>query len=195
MLRATYEWTMRRASGASAPRALAAISFAEASFFPIPPDVLLVPMVLARRERAWFLAGICTLASVAGGLAGYAIGLFLFETVGAWVIAIYGLERGMDAFRAAYGDWGLWIILIKGLTPIPFKVVTIASGAARFDPVIFVLAALATRGARFFLVAALIRRFGAPIRDFIERRLTLATTLFAICLVGGVVALRYILPR
>jgi membrane protein DedA with SNARE-associated domain len=101
----------------------------------------------------------------------------------------------MDAFRAAYGDWGLWIILIKGLTPIPFKVVTIASGAARFDPVIFVLAALATRGARFFLVAALIRRFGAPIRDFIERRLTLATTLFAICLVGGFVALRYILPR
>jgi membrane protein YqaA with SNARE-associated domain len=186
---------MRRASGASAPRALAAVSFAEASFFPVPPDVLLVPMMLARRDRAWILAGICTLASVAGGVAGYAIGLFLLETIGVWLIAIYGLQGGIEAFRDAYGEWGLWIILVKGLTPIPFKVVTIASGAARFDPVVFVLASLATRGARFFLVAALIRRFGAPIREVIERRLTLATTLLALVVVGGFVALRYVLPR
>jgi membrane protein YqaA with SNARE-associated domain len=195
MLRPLYDWTMRRASGASAPRALAAVSFAEASFFPVPPDVLLVPMVLARRDRAWILAGICTLASVAGGVAGYAIGLFLLETIGVWLIAIYGLQGGIEAFRDAYGEWGLWIILVKGLTPIPFKVVTIASGAARFDPVVFVLASLATRGARFFLVAALIRRFGAPIREVIERRLTLATTLLALVVVGGFVALRYVLPR
>jgi membrane protein YqaA with SNARE-associated domain len=195
MLRPLYDWTMRRASGASAPRALAAVSFAEASFFPVPPDVLLVPMVLARRDRAWILAGICTLASVAGGVAGYAIGLFLLETIGVWLIALYGLQGGIEAFRDAYGEWGLWIILVKGLTPIPFKVVTIASGAARFDPVVFVLASLATRGARFFLVAALIRRFGAPIREVIERRLTLATTLLALVVVGGFVALRYVLPR
>jgi membrane protein YqaA with SNARE-associated domain len=195
MLRALYDWTMRKASGGNATRALAVVSFAESSVFPVPPDVLLVPMVLARRERAWILASICTLASVAGGLAGYAIGLFLFEAVAARVLAFYGLEQGFAAFRAAYADWGLWIILIKGLTPIPFKIVTIASGAARFDLAVFVLASLATRGARFFLVAALVRRFGTPIRGFVERRLTLATTILAVALVGGFVVLRYTLPR
>jgi membrane protein YqaA with SNARE-associated domain len=194
MLRGLYDWTMRKASGGDATRALAVVSFAESSVFPVPPDMLLVPMVLARRERAWAFAGICTLASVAGGLAGYAIGLFLFETVGTAVLNFYGLGQGFEAFRAAYAEWGLWIILIKGLTPIPFKVVTIASGAARFDPTVFVLASLATRGARFFLVAALVRRFGTPIRGFVERRLTLATTIFAVVLVGGFVALRYGLP-
>ena len=195
MLRSLYDWTMRQASGANAPRALAAVSFAESSVFPIPPDVLLVPMVLARRDRAWAFAGLCTLASVAGGLAGYAIGFFLFETIGAWVISLYGLERGFAAFRDAYAEWGLWIILIKGLTPIPFKVVTIASGAAQFDLGVFVAAALATRGARFYLVAALIHRFGAPIRMFIEQRLTLLTTIFAIGLIGGFVVLRFLVPR
>jgi len=195
MIQSLYDWTMRQAAGAQAPRALAIVAFTESSFFPIPPDLLLVPMVLAQRHRAWFLAGLCTIASVLGGVAGYAIGLFLFETVGRWVIGLYGLQQGFDAFRAAYAEWGLWIILIKGLTPIPFKVVTIASGAAQFDLVVFVLASLVTRGARFYLVAALIRRFGAPIRAFIEQRLTLVTTLFAIALVGGFVVLRYLLPR
>jgi membrane protein YqaA with SNARE-associated domain len=195
MLRALYDWTMRQASGAQAPRALAVVSFTESSFFPIPPDVLLVPMVLAQRHRAWAFAGLCTIASVLGGLAGYAIGFFLFETIGARVIAFYGLERGFEAFRTAYGQWGLWIILIKGLTPVPFKIVTIASGAAQFDLAVFVLASLATRGARFYLVAALIHRFGAPIRGFIEERLTLVTTIFAIGLIGGFVALRYLMPR
>jgi membrane protein YqaA with SNARE-associated domain len=148
MLRALYDWTMRQASGAQAPRALAVVSFTESSFFPIPPDVLLVPMVLAQRHRAWAFAALCTIASVLGGLAGYAIGFFLFETIGARVIAFYGLERGFEAFRTAYGEWGLWIILIKGLTPVPFKIVTIASGAAQFDLTVFVLASLVTRGAR-----------------------------------------------
>jgi membrane protein YqaA with SNARE-associated domain len=195
MLRALYDWTMRKAAGANAPRALAVVSFTESSFFPIPPDVLLVPMVLAARARAWKLATICTVASVLGGLAGYAIGFFLFETVGRWVIELYGLQRGFESFRAAYGEWGLWIILVKGLTPIPFKVVTIASGAAAFDLPVFVLASIATRGARFFLVAALIRRYGEPVRIFVESRLTLVTTILAIALVGGFVALRFLLPR
>jgi len=195
MLSALYDWTMRKAAGASAPRALAVVSFAESSVFPIPPDVLLVPMVLAARDRAWSLAGTCTIASVLGGLAGYAIGFFLFETTGRWVIGLYGLQHGFESFRAAYGERGLWIILVKGLTPIPFKVVTIASGAAAFDLPVFVLASIATRGARFFLVAALVRRYGEPVRVFVERRLTLLTTILAIALVGGFVALRVLLPR
>jgi membrane protein YqaA with SNARE-associated domain len=194
MIRAAYDWTMRQASGASAPRALVMVSFAESSFFPIPPDVLLVPMVLADRARAWFFASLCTFASVLGGLGGYAIGYFLFETIGRRVIDFYGMQHGFDAYRAAYADWGLWIILIKGLTPIPFKIVTIASGAAKFDLPAFILASIATRGGRFFMVAALVRRFGPPIRIFIERRLTLVTTVFAICLVGGFAVVKYLLP-
>ncbi len=194
MLRSLYDWTMRQASGPQAPRVLAIVSFTESSVFPIPPDVLLVPMVLAQRARAWFFAGLCTVASVLGGLLGYAIGYFLFETIGRWVIDLYGMQKAFETFRSSYAEWGLWIILIKGLTPIPFKIVTIASGAAQFDLVVFVLAAAVTRGARFYLVAALIYRFGAPIRDFIERRLTLVTTLFAVGLVGGFVVLRYVLP-
>ncbi|MBL8698940.1 MAG: DedA family protein [Alphaproteobacteria bacterium] len=195
MIRALYDWTMRQAGSADAPKALAVVAFAESSFFPIPPDVLLVPMVLADRARAWFFAGLCTVASVVGGLGGYAIGFYFFETVGRWVIEFYGLQKGFETFKAAYADWGLWIILIKGLTPIPFKVVTIASGAASFDLVVFTLASIVTRGARFYMVAALIRRFGAPIREFIERRLTLVTTVFAVCLVGGFVVIRYLLPK
>lgn len=195
MLRALYDWTMRQAAGPNAPKALGLVSFAESSFFPIPPDVLLVPMVLADRARAWFFAGLCTVASVIGGLGGYAIGFYFFETVGRWVIEFYGLQKGFEAFKGAYAEWGLWIILIKGLTPIPFKVVTIASGAANFDLIVFTLASIATRGARFFMVAALIRRFGAPIREFIERRLTLLTSIFAVCLIGGFVVIRYLLPK
>ncbi len=195
MLRRLYDWTMQKAAGANAPRALAVVSFTESSFFPIPPDVLLVPMVLARRDHAWRLAALCTAASVLGGLAGYAIGFFLLETAGNWLIELYGLRQGFDAFRSAYAEWGLWIILVKGLTPIPFKVVTIASGAAAFDLPVFVLASIATRGARFLLVAALIRRYGEPVRAFVERRLTLVTTILAIGLVGGFVALRLLLPR
>ena len=194
MLRSLYDWTMRQASGPQAPRALAVVSFTESSFFPIPPDVLLLPMVLANRERAWFYAGLCTAASVLGGLLGYAIGYFLFKTIGRWVIELYGLQKAFETFRDSYAQWGLWIILIKGLTPIPFKIVTIASGAAHFDLVVCVLATAATRAARFFLVAALIHRFGAPIRDFIERRLTLVTTIFAVGLIGGFVVIRYLLP-
>jgi membrane protein YqaA with SNARE-associated domain len=188
MLRALYDWTMRLAARRNAPAALAAVSFAESSFFPIPPDALLIPMVLARPDRAWRLAAICTAASVIGGLAGYAIGYFLFETVGQAIIG----QEGVDTFQAYYAEWGLWVILVKGLTPIPYKLVTIASGFARFDLLVFVLASIVTRGARFFIVAALLRRFGAPIRSFIERYLTWVTTGFVLVVVGGIVAARYL---
>jgi membrane protein YqaA with SNARE-associated domain len=150
--------------------------------------------VLADRTRAWFYATLCTVASVLGGIAGYAIGYFLFETIGRWIVDLYGMQKAFEAFRASYAEWGLWIILIKGLTPIPFKIVTIASGAASFDLLVFVLASIVTRGARFFLVAALVYRFGPPIREFVEKRLTLVTTIFAVLLVGGFVVVKYLLP-
>ena len=171
MMRRLYDWTMRMARHPKAPHVLFCVSFAESSFFPIPPDVMLVPMVLANRSKAWFYAGIAMVASVLGGLAGYAIGYFLYETLGQWLITAYGLGAQFEAYRAAYNEWGLWIILIKGLTPIPYKLVTIASGAAGFNIWVFIGASILTRGARFFMVAALLYWFGEPIRDFIEKRL------------------------
>lgn len=192
MLRRLYDWTMTASAGPNALRTLAAVAFAESSFFPIPPDAMIIPMVLARPDRAWRVALVATLGSVIGGMAGYAIGYYFFATIGLKLIALYGLQAGFDQFRGAYAQYGLWIILIKGLTPIPYKLVTIASGAAAFNFWIFVAASIATRGARFFLVAALLRQFGSPIRDFIERRLTLVTTAFLVCLVGGFVVIKYV---
>ncbi len=192
MLRQTYDWMMRLAGSPRAEPALAGVAFAESSFFPIPPDAMLIPMVLARPERAWRIALVATAASVAGGLLGYAIGYFLYETLGRWLMALYGHEQGVAAFREAFNRWGLWIIMIKGLTPIPYKIVTIASGVAGFDLPVFIIASILTRGARFFLVAALLRLYGAPIRDFVERRLTLVTTVFVLLIVGGFAATRYL---
>jgi membrane protein YqaA with SNARE-associated domain len=184
---------MRMATHRKAPQALFWVSFAESSAFPIPPDAMLIPMVLADRSRAWYYAGVATVASVLGGILGYAIGYFVYETLGQWLINLYGLASQAEAYRAAYHQWGLWIILIKGMTPIPYKLVTIASGAAAFDVWAFLAASIATRGARFLLVAALLYWFGEPIREFIERRLTLVTTAFVVCLIGGFVVVRYLI--
>jgi membrane protein YqaA with SNARE-associated domain len=192
LLRRLYDWTMAQAAGPHANRALATVSFLESSIFPIPPDAMLVPMVLARPQAAWRIALVATAGSVIGGLAGYAIGYFLFETLGGWIIRVYGLNEGFEEFRHTWNTWGVWIILIKGMTPIPYKLVTIASGLAGFNLGAFILASVVTRGARFFLVAALLRFYGTPIRTFIERRLTLVTSVFAGLIVVGFVALRYI---
>ena len=192
MMERLYKWTMRKAAHEKAPHALFWLSFAESSVFPIPPDVMLIPMVLARRAKAWFFAAVCTAGSVLGGILGYAIGYFLYETLGQWVIRVYGLGEQFEAYRAAYNDWGLWIILIKGLTPIPYKIVTIASGAAAFDFWVFLAASIVTRGGRFLLVAGLLYWLGEPIREFIEKRLTLLTTVFVVALVGGFVAIKYL---
>jgi membrane protein YqaA with SNARE-associated domain len=192
LLKRLYDWTMAQAAGRHATRALAVVSFLESSIFPIPPDAMLVPMVLAQPQRAWRLALVATAASVLGGLAGYAIGYFLFETLGDWIIRVYGLGERFHEFRHTWNEWGVWIILVKGLTPIPYKLVTIASGLAGFNLGIFILASILTRGARFFLVAALLRYFGSPMCGFIEQRLTLVTTSFAVMVVLGFVVLRYV---
>ncbi len=192
MLRRLYDWVIRLASSPRAIPAMGVVAFAESSFFPIPPDVMLIPMVLANRTKAFTIATVCTVCSVLGGLLGYAIGFYFFETIGEWVVKTYGLQSGLEAFRAGFAHYGIWIILIKGLTPIPYKLVTIASGAAHFDLFTFVWASILTRGVRFFVVSALLWKYGEPIRAFIEKRLTLVTWLFLIALVGGFVAFRYL---
>jgi membrane protein YqaA with SNARE-associated domain len=192
MLRALYDRVIALAASRSAPVWLAVVAFAESSFFPIPPDVLLVPMALARPERAYRFALICTAASVIGGMLGYLIGYGLYEAVALPLIHVYHLETKADALVQQFQQYGLWVILVKGLTPIPYKLVTIASGMAHFDFGLFVAASILTRGARFFLVAALLRYFGEPARHFIEKRLTLVTTATVACIVFGFVMLRYV---
>ena len=185
MFRALYDWTLRLASHRHAIRSLAVISFCESSFFPIPPDVMVVPMVLARREQAYWIAAVCTISSVLGGMFGYAIGYFLYDSVGIWLINLYGAHDASADFQRWYGQYGAAIILVKGLTPIPFKLVTIASGFAAFSFPIFVVTALITRAARFFAIAWLLRRYGAPVQEFIEKRLNLVGWAFLGVLVGG----------
>jgi membrane protein YqaA with SNARE-associated domain len=192
MLRRLYDWVIRLAGSPRAIPAMGVVAFAESSFFPIPPDVMLIPMVLANRPKAFRIALVCTVCSVLGGLLGYAIGFYFFETIGAWLVKTYGLQSRLESFRHGFAEYGTWIILIKGLTPIPYKLVTIASGAAHFDLLTFVWASIVTRGARFLIVAALLWKYGEPIRAFIERRLNLVTWLFLIALVGGFVAFRYL---
>ena len=185
MFRALYDWTLRLASHRHAIRSMAVISFCESSFFPIPPDVMVVPMVLARRDQAYLIATVCTLSSVAGGMLGYAIGYFLYDSLGQWLIQVYHMQARMDGLKTLYDEWGALVILIKGLTPIPFKLVTIASGFFQFNFPLFVVLAAITRGARFFAIAWLLKRYGAPMQEFIEKRLTLLAWSFLGLLVGG----------
>ncbi len=191
LLTRLYERTMALAASRHAVWALGVVSFAESSFFPIPPDVLLVPMVLANRARARWLALWCTITSVAGGVLGYAIGALLYESVGQWLMNLYGHSEGVEEFRAAYAAYGAWIILLKGLTPIPYKIVTIASGFAGYDFFLFLVLSLITRGLRFIIVAELLRYYGAPIQNFIEKRLGLVTLGLLVIIVGGFVLARY----
>lgn len=191
MFRKMYDWVMGLARSRHAPASLAVVSFAESSFFPIPPDVMLAPMVLARRDKAFLYAGICTIASVLGGLLGYAIGMFL-EPVGLFILGLFGHPDGQDQFQKWFDEWGLGVILVKGLTPIPYKLVTITAGFARFDLFTFIWASVVTRGARFFIVAAILKYFGEAMLKEFERRLNLYSVLLLILLVGGIVALKFI---
>ncbi len=192
MLRRLYDWTMHQASGPNAPYALGAVSFAESSVFPIPPDVILIPMVIANRVKAWWYATLCTITSVLGGLLGYAIGALLFVEVAQPILGFYGYAEKFDSFADQYNEWGAWIVFIAGVTPFPFKVITLASGATALNLPIFILSSLVARGLRFFVVAGLLYYLGPPIRAFIEERLALMFTIFVVLLVGGFVALRYV---
>tara|TARA_R110002110_G_scaffold63376_1_gene176337 strand:+ start:668 stop:1249 length:582 start_codon:yes stop_codon:yes gene_type:complete len=193
MLRRLYDWTIELAGRRQAPWALAAVSFAESSFFPLPPDIVLIPMVLSQRQKAWAYAAICTIASVIGGMFGYAIGYFLFDTIGTYILNLYGYQDAFSSFAERYNDYGVWIVLIAGLTPFPYKVITIASGVTQLNFMVFMLASIAARGARFFAVSALLWWFGEPIRAFIDRYFGLLSILFMVLLIGGFVAVRYLL--
>jgi membrane protein YqaA with SNARE-associated domain len=185
MLKRIYDWCLAAADKPYALWILAAVAFAESSFFPIPPDIMLLPMSLARPKRAWLFAAVCTVASVAGGVLGYAIGALLYDSVGQWLINLYGLSGKVEAFRASYNEWGAVIILVKGLTPIPYKLVTITSGFAGYNIWLFMLCSIVARGGRFFVVAILLNRYGDLIRGELEKRLGLWVGLGAAVLVLG----------
>lgn len=192
MFRKMYDWVMRLAASRHAPRSLAVISFAESSFFPIPPDVMLGPMVLARPNKAFVYAAICTLASVVGGMFGYGIGFFL-EPVGVKILEIFGHPEGEAEFKALFDRFGVAFVVLAGFTPIPYKLITISSGMANFDLLTFIWASAASRGARFFAVAAILKYLGPAMLQEFERRLTLYTIVLLILAVGGVLVLKVFL--
>lgn len=193
MLRKIYDWTLEKAAHKYSEHWLACISFMESSFFPVPPDVMLAPMCIAKPERSFRYALLCTIASVLGALLGYAIGYFLFETIGMIILDFYGLGDKFEGFAADFNDQGWVIVLLAGFTPLPFKVITIAAGATAMPLYVLIFAAIIARSARFFLVAALLWKFGPPMKDWIERNFALATTAVAILFVGGFIAIRYLL--
>jgi len=185
MFKRLYQWTLHLAESPRATYALALIAFAESSFFPIPPDIILVPMSLAKPKKALFYAAVCTIASVLGGMLGYYIGYGLYETLGKWLIGLYGYADKMEALKLFYDKWGWAFILVKGLTPIPFKLVTIVSGVLGYNFALFVLLATITRGARFFLLAGLLTKFGEPIKAALERHFATFMILIVVVIIGG----------
>jgi membrane protein YqaA with SNARE-associated domain len=192
MLRRLYDWCVAAAGRPYATWLLGLISFVESSFFPIPPDTMLIPMSLARPDKAWFYAHVCTLTSVAGGVLGYFIGAVLYDSVGLWVIQLYGYGDKIEAFRQAYADWGAFIIVGKGMTPIPYKLVTIVSGFAGYSFPMFVLLSFVARGMRFYLLAFLLNRYGDKARAMLEERLEFWVIMGAVVLVAGIVGAVYL---
>ena len=192
MLRRLYDWVMGFAGHKHALWVLAIVSFAESSVFPIPPDVLMIPMILARPSKAWLIASVCLVASVLGGLLGYAIGYFAFEEIGRPIFEALGKLERIEEFNERFNGVGFWAVLIAGLTPFPYKVITIMSGWTAMPIGTFIVTSIIARGLRFFIVAGLLWKFGAPIRDFIERRLGLMFILFCLLLVGGFYVLKFV---
>ena len=192
MMRRLYDWIMELAASDRAPSALFWVSFIESSFFPIPPDVMLIPMAIANRAKAWWYATIATVGSVVGGLLGYVIGYLLFDLVGKPILNLYGYTDKFQEFAAQYNEYGAWIVFMAGLTPFPYKVITIASGTTSMNILLFVVASIAGRAGRFFAVAGLLYFFGQPIRTFIERYFGVLTVLFFVLLLGGFAAVRFL---
>ncbi len=192
MIRRLYNWTISLAEHPRAIWALAFVAFIESSVFAIPPDILMIPMIIARPNRAFVIAGVAMVFSVLGGLLGYYIGWGLFESVGRPVLEFYGKANQFDAFAVRYNEFGAWAVLIAGVTPFPYKVITILSGSTGLSLPIFIISSIIARGLRFFIIAGLLWKFGAPIRDFIERRLGLMFAIFVVILLGGFYAVRYL---
>src|SRR5262249_53697625 len=192
MLRRLYDWCIAAAGKPYANWIMGIVSFVESSFFPVPPDAMLIPMALARPDRAYFYASLCTVTSVAGGVLGYLIGACLYDSLGLWLMQLYGYGNKLEAFREGYAVWGTWIILFKGLTPIPYKIVTIASGFAGYPVIPFVLLSIIARGTRFYFVAFLLHRYGDHAREIIEKRLGFWVTVSTVTLVAGIFIAVYV---
>jgi membrane protein YqaA with SNARE-associated domain len=192
MLRRLYDWCIDASGKPHASWIMGIVSFVESSFFPVPPDAMLIPMSLARPDRAYFYAALCTATSVAGGVLGYVIGAFLYDSLGLWLMQIYGYGNKIETFTEAYREWGAWIILLKGLTPIPYKIVTIASGFAHYPVIPFILLSVIARGTRFFFVAFLLTRYGPRAREIIEKRLGFWVTVSTLTLVAGIIIAVYV---
>ena len=192
IFRKLYAWTLNQASKKRAAWFLSLVSFAESSFFPIPPDIILIPMILAKRAKAFFYALICTLSSVTGGIFGYLIGLMLFNSIGVLLINFYHLDEQVNEFKNYYNSYGAWIVIIAGFTPFPFKVITIASGLFQLNFIIFIICSILSRGARFYLVSTLLYFFGENIKIFIDKYFNFLTILFFIFLIGGIFIVKII---
>ena len=193
LLRKLYDWTLEKSKDPKAPWFLAIISFSESSFFPIPPDIILIPMVIAKRAKAWSFAFICTISSVLGGVAGYFIGYFFYLTIGEFIIDLYSYQNEYSDFKSKYeGEIWLWFVFFAGLTPFPFKIITIASGALKINMISFVAIALVSRGLRFYLVATLLKFFGNYIKEYIDKYFNILTFVFFILLIGGFIFFKYI---
>lgn len=192
IIRRLYDWTLRIAAHRHARVGLFGLAFAESSVFPLPPDLVLIPMCIAERQKAFLYAGICTLGSVLGGICAYFIGLLLYDTIGVRILEFYGYQEQFSHFQGLYNEWGAWIVLAGGFTPIPYKLITIASGVTQMNLGAFILFSVIGRASRFFLVAALLWKFGAPIKDFIEKYMGWLTIIFFVLLIGGFVVIKYI---
>ncbi len=192
MLKKLYHWTLDKAGHRHAERWLAGLSFAESSFFPIPPDVVLAPMCLSKPEKSLRYAFVCTVASVLGALLGYAIGYFLFEAAGQPILEFYGATDSFETFRAEFIKYGWIIVLLAGFTPLPFKVITIAAGSVAMPLHILILASIIARSARFFLVAILLKYFGPPMKKWIDEHFAIATTIGGLLFVGGFAAVKFL---
>ena len=191
-LKNCYDIMLRLSASPYAMAFLFAVAFAESSFFPIPPDVMLIPMILATPNKAWRIAGLATLASVIGGYFGYAIGIFAFEMIAEPILRFYNAIDQFHEFETYYHQYGAWIVFGAGITPFPYKIITIASGVVHLDLLVFTIASVLARGMRFFLVAWLLKKYGAPMKIFIEKHLGKLSILFFILLIGGFAVLKYI---
>ena len=192
MVKAVYDGMINLASSPHALWFLAVVAFIESSFFPIPPDIMLIPMVLAMPQKAWRIAGVATIASVLGGYFGYGIGMFLFDTIAKPILNFYGYMQQFDTFKDYYHQWGAWIVFGAGITPFPYKIITIASGVVNLDLATFTIASVVARGMRFYLVAWLLKKYGEPMKSFIEKNLGILSVLFLVLLIGGFLLLKFI---
>ena len=192
ILRRLYNWTLNKSAHKNASWFLGIVSFMESSFFPIPPDIILIPMIIAKRARAWFYAFVCTISSVAGGLIGYAIGYFFYSVIGSFIVDLYGLSNSFDSFEGYYNKYGIWIVLGAGFTPFPFKFITIASGVFNLNLIQFTIVAIFARGLRFYLLASLLYIFGNSLKMMIDKNFNLLASLFFVLLVGSILLVKFL---